>query len=483
MTKVKLRIGAELCDASNGRYFERLSPLPGATATRAAAATVQDANAAIDYAAAAFDAWSCTGPNHRRALFNRVIELLTDRTEQFIDHIIRETGSTRAWAEFNVQGAINILRESAALATQVVGEQIPSDHPGKVTITRRVPAGVVVGMAPWNGPLLLGVRAVAMPLICGNTVILKASELCPATHHLIGELFIDAGFLPGVVNVIHHDTESAPVIVEALIAHDAVRRVNFTGSTRVGRIIGELCGRYLKPALLELGGKAPFVVLDDANIEQAVDAAAFGAFMHQGQICMSTERIIVDEKIADEFVSRLTAKTATVTANDPRSNSSELGALVNEDAVDRLEALLADAIDKGAKLITALSRKGSILDPIIVDGVKPGMKLYAEESFGPVASIVRVHGVEEAIRVANDTEYGLAAAVFGQDISRTLRVADRIKSGLCHINGPTVNTEAQIPFGGVKDSGYGRFGGRAAIEEFTDLRVLTIQTEAHKLPL
>src|SRR5690606_11044932 len=162
------------------------------------------------------------------------------------------------------QGAINILRESAALATQVVGEQIPSDHPGKVTITRRVPAGVVVGMAPWNGPLLLGVRAVAMPLICGNTVILKASELCPATHHLIGELFIDAGFLPGVVNVIHHDTESAPVIVEALIAHDAVRRVNFTGSTRVGRIIGELCGRYLKPALLELGGKAPFVVLDDA---------------------------------------------------------------------------------------------------------------------------------------------------------------------------------------------------------------------------
>ncbi|MGE4340740.1 MAG: aldehyde dehydrogenase family protein, partial [Pigmentiphaga sp.] len=371
MTSVQLRIGADLRDASNGRYFERHSPLTGKVATRAAAATVEDVNAAIACAAAASEAWSSTGPNHRRALFMRVIELLTERAGRFIEHIIEETGSTTAWAEFNVQGSISVLRESAALATQVTGEQIPSDHDGKLAITRRVPAGVVVGMAPWNGPLLLGVRAIAMPLICGNTVILKASELCPATHHMIGELFVEAGFPPGVVNVILHDSESAPAIVEALIAHDAVRRVNFTGSTRVGRIIGELAGRHLKPALLELGGKAPFVVLEDADLDQAVNAAAFGAYMHQGQICMSTERIVVDEKIADEFVSRLAAKTATLAASDPRTGTAALGALVNAAAADRVQALVDDAVGKGARLLTPVTRNGSILNPIIVDGIKP----------------------------------------------------------------------------------------------------------------
>ncbi|NYT69215.1 aldehyde dehydrogenase [Pusillimonas noertemannii] len=482
MKKVQLRIGADLREAGNGAYFERLSPLSGQIATRAAAATVEDVNAAIDCAAAAFDEWSSTGPNHRRALFARVIELLTERADQFIETIIEETGATTAWAEFNVHGSVNVLRESAALATLVTGEQIPSDQAGKLAITRRVPAGVVVGMAPWNGPLLLGVRAIAMPLICGNTVVLKGSELCPATHHLIGELFVDAGFPAGVVNVILHDSKSAPAIVEALIAHEAVRRVNFTGSTRVGRIIGELAGRHLKPALLELGGKAPLVVLEDANLDQAVNAAVFSAYMHQGQICMSTERIVVDEKIADDFVSRLAAKTATLAASDPRTSTTALGSLVNETSADRVQELVDDAVNKGARLVTTPARNGSILDPIILDGVRSEMRIYAEESFGPVASVIRVKGVEEAIRVANDTEYGLAAAVFGSDIARTLRVAERIKSGLCHVNGPTVNTEAQLPFGGIKASGYGRFGGRAAIEEFTDLRLLTIQTLDHQLP-
>src|SRR5690606_4940843 len=310
----------------------------------------------------------------------------------------------------------------------------------------------------------------------------KASELCPGPHHLIGELFVDAGFPPGVVNVITHDTESAPAIVEALIAHDAVRRVNFTGSTRVGRIVGELAGRHLKPALLELGGKAPLVVLEDADIDQAVNAAAFGAFMNQGQICMSTERIVVDEKIADEFARRLAEKTATLEAGDPRSGNPVLGALIGGPAVEQVQKLVDDAVSKGAKLLTPVMRDNNVFGAVVLDGVTPEMSVYSEESFGPIASIVRVNGVEEAIRVANDTEYGLAAAVYGRDLARTLRVARRLEAGVCHINGATVSSESQLPFGGVKASGYGRFGGRAAIAEFTDLRLLTIQTQDQAFP-
>lgn len=472
----RLRIGADLRDAANGRYFERRSPVSGDVVTRAAAATVDDAAAMLDCASEALGAWSETGPTERRALMTKAAELLEERAETFIERIIGETGTSAAWALFNVQGSIGTLREAAALATQVAGKNIPSDKPGKLAITMRVPAGVVLGIAPWNAPLVLGIRAIAMPLICGNTVILKASELCPGTHYLIGELFADAGYPPGVVNVITHDAESAPRIVETLIAHPAVRRVNFTGSTRVGRIIGELAGRHLKPALLELGGKAPLVVLEDADLDQAVNAATFGAFMNQGQICMSTERIVVDAQIADEFARRLVAKSAKLEAGDARSESV-LGALISEAAADQIQALVDDAVSKGAKLLTPIRRNKNAFGAIVLDGVTSGMRVYTEESFGPIASIVRVSGPEEAIRVANDTEYGLAASVYGRDLARTLRVARRIEAGVCHINGATVSSEPQLPFGGVKASGYGRFGGCAAIEEFTDLRLLTIQTQ------
>ncbi len=473
---VKLRIGADLREASNGRYFECRSPLSDGVVTRAAAATVDDAVAAADCASKAFTRWSETSPSQRRSLATKAAELLAQRADLFINRIIDEIGTSLGWARSNVQGSINALREAAAMATQVAGENIPSDKAGTLAITTRVPAGVVLGIAPWNAPLLLGIRAIAMPLICGNTVILKASELCPGTHHLIGELFVDAGYPPGVVNVITHDLESAPNIVEALIAHPAVRRVNFTGSTRVGRLIGELAGRHLKPTLLELGGKAPLVVLEDADLDQAVNAAAFGAFMNQGQICMSTERIVVDETIADEFARRLVAKSATLEAGDPRSGNPKLAALIGESAVNQVQALVDDAISKGAKLLTPVTRDKNVLGAIVLDDVTSDMRVYAEESFGPIASIVRVSGPEEAIRVANDTEYGLVAAVYGRDLARTLQVARRIDVGICHINGATVSSEPQLPFGGVKASGYGRFGGRAAIDEFTDLRLLTIQT-------
>jgi acyl-CoA reductase-like NAD-dependent aldehyde dehydrogenase len=313
--------------------------------------------------------------------------------------------------------------------------------------------------------------------------VFKASEGCPGVHRLIGSVLHEAGLGDGVVNVVTHAAEDAPAIVERLIAHPAVRRVNFTGSTRVGRIVAQHAAQHLKPALLELGGKAPVVVLDDADLDAAVAGIAFGAFFNQGQICMSTERVIVDRKIADALVEKLAAKARTLKAGDPAAADSVLGVLESEASARRIKALIDDACGKGAQLPVGCTVDGAVMQPVIVDGITPAMKLYADESFGPVVTVQRVDGDEEAIRVANDSEYGLSAAVFSRDVSRALNVAKRIESGICHINGPTVHDEAQMPFGGVKKSGYGRFGSKASIAEFTDLRWITIQTGPRHYPI
>jgi acyl-CoA reductase-like NAD-dependent aldehyde dehydrogenase len=317
-----------------------------------------------------------------------------------------------------------------------------------------------------------------MPLACGNTVVMKASETCPATHMLIGKVLQEAGLPKGVINVVTHSREDAPQVVEALIAHPAVRRINFTGSSHVGRIVAQTAARYLKPVLLELGGKAPLLVLDDAHLDDAVDAAAFGAYMHQGQICMSTERIIVDNKIADAFVGKLSNKANSLLYGDPRGKVV-LGSLVSEHSADRMQELLDDAVKQGAKLVAGGKRSGTVWSATLLDHVTPKMRIYKEESFGPVKGIIRVNGDDEAVKVANDTEYGLSSAVFSQNVQRAMGVAKRIQAGICHINGPTVNDEAQMPFGGTKDSGYGRFGGTAAIAEFTELRWITIESHQH----
>jgi acyl-CoA reductase-like NAD-dependent aldehyde dehydrogenase len=260
-----------------------------------------------------------------------------------------------------------------------------------------------------------------------------------------------------------------------------VRRVNFTGSTGVGRRIGELAGRHLKPALLELGGKAPLLVLDDADIDAAVNAAVFGSFMNQGQICMSTERLIVDDKVADTFVDKLAARAAKLPAGDPRGHVV-LGSLIGLPAAEKMDALIADAVGKGARVRAGGKRTGTVVEATIVDNVTRDMRIYSEESFGPVKPVIRVSGDDEAIRVANDTDYGLSSAVFSANVQRAMSVATRLESGICHINGPTLNDEAQMPFGGVKGSGYGRFGGKAAIGEFTDLRWITIEDPNQHYP-
>ncbi len=471
-------IDGEEVSANNGRTYERHDPVTGAVASRAAAASVADVDTIAEVAGRAFTTWSETGPGERRRLLLKAADVLETKVPEFTKLMTEEIGATGPWAGFNVMFAASILREAAAMTTQIKGEIIPSDKPGITAMAIRQPAGVVLGMAPWNAPVILGVRAIAAPLACGNTVILRSSEVCPGTHRLIGEVMNEAGFPKGVVNVLSNAPEDAHEIVSALIAHKAVRRINFTGSTSVGRIIAKLAAEQLKPVLLELGGKAPFIVLDDADIDEAVNAAAFGAFMNQGQICMSTERFIVHEAVADEFVEKFAAKAKTLPAGDPRGQVV-LGALVSEKSAERMDQLIANAMDKGAKLVAGGSRQGAVVDATLIDGIKPGMRIYDEESFGPVKGIVRVKDEDEAIRVANDTDYGLSAAVFSEDINRAMRVAKKIETGICHINGPTVFDEAQMPFGGTKGSGYGRFGGTAVIDEFTELRWITIEGHQH----
>jgi len=482
MFDVPLLIAGLARPSADGRTFDRLSPFTGEVVSRVAAATLEDADAAVAAAQAAFPAWSALAPGERRLRLLKAAELMEARAPEFMA-AASETGAAANWYGFNVQLAAGMLREAAAMTTQILGEVIPSNVPGNFAMGLRQPCGVVLGIAPWNAPVILGVRALAMPLACGNTVVLKASEASPFTHRLIGQVLHDAGLGDGVVNVICNAPEDAPAIVARLIANPAVRRVNFTGSTHVGRIVAELCARQLKPALLELGGKAPLLVLDDADLDAAVAAAAFGAYFNQGQICMSTERLIVDAKVADAFVSKLAAKVAQLRAGPAEESGAVLGSLIDAAAGERIQALVNDALGKGATLAAGGGLQGSIMQPVLLDNVTDGMRLYREESFGPVAVVLRGEGDEALLRLANDSEFGLSAAIFSRDVSRALALAQRVESGICHINGPTVHDEAQMPFGGVKSSGYGSFGSRASIEHFTQLRWVTIQNGPRHYPI
>ncbi|KJH83309.1 aldehyde dehydrogenase [Stutzerimonas stutzeri] len=482
MFEVPLLIGGQSRPAADGRMFERCNPVTGEVVSRVAAATLEDADAAVAAAQAAFPAWAALAPNERRARLSRAAELLEERAAEFLA-VAGETGAMANWYGFNVHLAAGMLREAAAMTTQINGEVIPSDVPGSFAMALRQPCGVVLGIAPWNAPVILGTRALAMPLACGNTVVLKASELSPAVHRLIGQVLQDAGLGDGVVNVISNAPEDAPAIVARLIANPLVRRVNFTGSTHVGRIVGEQAARHLKPALLELGGKAPLLVLDDADLDAAVEAAAFGAYFNQGQICMSTERLVVDAKVADAFVEKLANKIASLHAGDPQDATSVLGSLIDASAGQRIKALVDDALSKGARLVAGGQLEGSIMQATLLDGATTEMRLYHEESFGPVAVVLRGDGDEELLRLANDSEFGLSAAIFSRDVSRALTLAQRVESGICHINGPTVHDEAQMPFGGVKASGYGSFGSKASIDFFTQLRWVTVQNGPRHYPI
>ena len=464
--------------------FVRTNPLTGEVASRATAMKATDIAAVAERAAAAFMAWAAMGPNLRRAVLTKAAAALEARAEAFVEAMMGEIGATRGWALFNLGLAASMVREAAALTTQISGEVIPSDKPGCLAMALKEPVGVVLGIAPWNAPIILAVRAIAVPLACGNAVIFKASETCPRTHALIVEAFAEAGFPEGTVNLVTNAPEDAGEVVGALIDAPAVKRINFTGSTAVGKIIARRAAEHLKPCLLELGGKAPLIILEDADLDEAVKAAAFGAFMNQGQICMSTERIIVVAAVADAFAAKFKEKVSAMPVGDPRAGNTPLGAVVDAKTVAHCRSLIEDALASGAEQLVGGETSDAVLMPAhVIDRVTPAMKLFRDESFGPVVGIIRARDADHAVELANDSEYGLSAAVFTRDIARGLGIARRVRSGICHVNGPTVHDEAQMPFGGVGGSGYGRFGGKAGIDSFTELRWITVETQPGHFPI
>jgi salicylaldehyde dehydrogenase len=482
--EAQLIIDNQTRPAQAGATFDRRHPVSGDVVTRAAAGSVGDAIAAVESASTAFKSWRHSAPTERRRILLKAADALEARMPAFIEAMAAEVGASGLWAGFNVVLAANLFREAASLATQIQGETIPTDKPGALSMTVRQPVGVILSIVPWNGPVVLAARAIAYPIVCGNTVVFRASEASPRTHMLVAEALVEAGLPPGVLNLMTNAPQDAPEVIDALIAHRAVRRINFTGSTRVGRIIAQKAATQLKRCLLELGGKSPLVVLDDADVDEAVKAAVFGSFLYQGQICMSTERIVVDEAIADEFVAKFAARAKELPAGDPAQNAAcVIGPMVAKESGPRLNALIDDALAKGATLAVGGRADGAVMPATIVDHVRPGMKIYDEETFGPITTVVRVKGTEQAVAVANDSAYGLSSGVFGRDVTRALAVAMEIECGSVHVNGSTVQNEAQAPYGGMKDSGYGRFDGRAVIDEFTELKWITIEPKVQQYPV
>lgn len=473
MFEARLHINGQAMAAPAGLTYERRDPVSDQVVTRAAAGDEDVALAAADAAAGAFAAWSATAPETRAAILGRAAEIFAERADDVVAIAAKEVGASEDWTRFNVGLSCEFLRQAASVCGEI-GEQAVGGRGAAGYLLRRRPAGVVLGIAPWNAPVTLATRAVATPLACGNTVVLKGSELCPKTHEWVAETLCDAGLPPGVLNFITNAPERAEGVVTALIAHPAIRRVNFTGSTRVGREIAVKAAAHLKRCLLELSGKATMVVLADADIEGAARAAGHAAFFNQGQICMSTERIVVEDAVADAFVERL-AEVARTLRVDPETGRSPLGSLVSAQAPLRIRGLIDEAIDKGARLATGGETVRSALQPTVLDHVSPGMRIYSEEVFGPVAAVVRVGDVEEALSVANDTEFGLVTSVFGRDVARATDFVRNVECGIAHVNGSTVCDDPGMPFGGMKASGYGRFGGRAAVEEFTELQWITVR--------
>ena len=472
--------GGEFRPAGGGATLPVLDKAAGEPLAQAGMATVEDLDAAVEQAVAAQPRWAATGYDERAAVLRRAAAALQARADRIADLIVRETGSIAGKAQYEVGGATNELYEAAALTSRAVGEILPSHSTSRLSIAERVPVGVVGAITPWNFPLVLGMRVVAPALALGNAVVLKPSPETPLCGGMaIAELFAEAGLPAGVLSVLTGDQE----IGERLVSHPGTSMIHFTGSTAVGSRIAEVAGKQLKRVSLELGGNNALVVLDDADLGDAANIGAWSAWHYQGQTCITAGRHIVARELYDGYVEALAAKAAAIAVGDPAREPVGLGPMINERQRDRAHRFLEDSVAQGAKVVEGGSYDGLFYRPTVVTGVTPEMPLWTEEIFAPIAPVVPVDSAEEAIRLVNDTPYGLVNAVVTGDPDRGLRVASKLRSGMVHVNDSTCLDEAHVPFGGLGASGLGgRAGGESNLEEFTEKRWVSLQRAKPEYP-
>lgn len=478
MKTYQMYINGKWVDSASGETFDDLNPYTGEVYARVQKGDARDADRAMAAAYAARVPWSKTPPLERALIISKAGHILEESRQEFAEVLTGEGGSTFGKAMFEISDTVNLLATAGADAKRILGETFHTD-PSKLNMTLRKPRGTILGISPYNFPLILSMYKVAYGLATGNTVVLKPASDTPVIGLKIGELFERAELLPGALNVV---TGSGRVLGDALIDDDRCSYVALTGSTDTGRHVAQRAAAKMKPYTLELGGKNPLIILADSDMDYAVAAAAFGAFMHQGQICMSVGRVIVEQPIVEEFAAKFAKKAASLPAGDPSKPETVIGPLINDEAVRKVDAHVKDALSKGAKLLTGGTYEGRVYKPTVLTNIRKGMLVYSEETFGPVAPIIAVGDMKEALEVANDTLYGLSAGVVTRDLEKAIYLAEGLEAGMVHVNDASIDAEASVPFGGVKGSGQGREGGRYSLESLTEVKWVTIQKSKRLYP-
>jgi acyl-CoA reductase-like NAD-dependent aldehyde dehydrogenase len=478
MKTYQMFIGGEWVDAASGATFDDLNPYTGDVYARVQKGDAKDADRAMAAAYAARKPWAATPPLDRSNVILKAAAILEESRMEFAEVLTGEGGSTFGKCMFEISQTVDLLMTAGADAKRILGETFHTE-PNKLSMTLRRPKGTVVAISPWNFPLILSMYKVAYGLATGNTVVFKPSSETPVIGLKIGELFERAGLLKGALNVV---TGPGSVLGNALIDDDRCSYVTITGETGTGRHVAQRAAAGLKEYTLELGGKNPLIILADADVDYAVNAAAFGAFMHQGQICMSVGRVIVEKPIVEEFAGKLAEKAASLPAGDPTVPETVIGPLINDDQLGKVDTYVKDAVAAGAKLLAGGTYEGQVYAATVLGDVTRDMRAWQEEIFGPVAPVLAVGDEKEALEVANDTTYGLSAGVITPDLEKAIYLAEGLESGMVHVNDASVDAEASVPFGGSKWSGQGREGGRYSLDSLTEVKWVTIQKEKRAYP-
>ena len=457
---------------SSGSYFPTRNPLNDEELTQAAAGNAEDINRAVETARQAFESFKNTLPKERERILCKAAEILERDRQEFIDILVDEIGSPIKKAAFEVEKGLSFFRAAAGMTRQMTGKTIPSDAPGKFSMSIRAPLGVIAAITPFNVPLIKGVRLSCNPIALGNTVVMLPSEEAPMLSIRLAKLYAEAGLPDGVFNVV---SGNGYEIGDALTTHPDVKMVTFTGSSRVGAHIRELCAKHNKRVTLELGGKSPLVVMDDCDMKQAVMGATMGIFMFQGQVCMGSSRVYVQREIFDRFIENYAKAASSLGMGELRDPNTVIGPIISERQRNRVRRHIEDAREKGATVVTGGDWEGNRCQPTILTGVTPEMTVYAEETFGPVVSVYPVDTLDEAIEASNDSDFGLSAAIYTQNLNDAMRYVMEVDSGMVHVNGSALHDEAHVPFGGTKNSGAGREGTEEDIEAMTEWKWATIQ--------